>query len=380
MDSAAAHQADNLLTSAAQGGNDGSTLLQPAAGQKLPAGTAKTTSVAADPTKTSLDSNALTQAAALTVIATPLVVPAVAAIPAKMGTAALDAQFSVFTSKPASPGSTDPKTAALASDEDNDNDGETDADSDSVSDKFSADVQDAAPMLVQDNGASDGFGGQNKFSNELTQVLSLVQAGVTQPEKETGRGNATDTTSPATGTDTILSSAGLTLTKQDSGQGLVTIFAPATATAATPQTIYQAPADQVSLTLQRAAASQNSSMTINLNPAELGRVEVNLKFGKNGSVQANVMADKAGTLAMLKGDQTTLQQALQSAGLNPDSSSLSFSLRDDQAQSQQQPDSSASNSQAASAENGAGSDSQAASSTTQYAVQTTGNGHLNLFV
>jgi flagellar hook-length control protein FliK len=134
--------------------------------------------------------------------------------------------------------------------------------------------------------------------------------------------------------------------------------------------------------MQRAAADQMSSMTIALNPAELGRVEVSLKFGKDGSVQANVMADNAGTLTMLKNDQTALHQALENAGLSPDSNSLSFSLRDDQAQQGQQQTFDGSNSQnnlAKGTESNAEAD-RLASSTITYAVQNADNGHINLFV
>jgi flagellar hook-length control protein FliK len=81
--------------------------------------------------------------------------------------------------------------------------------------------------------------------------------------------------------------------------------------------------------LHRAVADKASSVTVALDPADLGKVEVKLDFAKDGSVQANIIADRQDTLNMLKSDHAGLHQALQNAGLSTDSSSLSFNLRGD---------------------------------------------------
>ena len=91
----------------------------------------------------------------------------------------------------------------------------------------------------------------------------------------------------------------------------------------------QSPSDQVSVALHRAGVDKASSVTIALNPAELGKVEVKLDFSKDGSVQASIVAERADTLQMLKNDHQGLSQALNNAGLSTDASSLNFSLGGD---------------------------------------------------
>ncbi|EWY37185.1 hypothetical protein N825_21600 [Skermanella stibiiresistens SB22] len=88
------------------------------------------------------------------------------------------------------------------------------------------------------------------------------------------------------------------------------------------------PGEQVSVQLGKAVSGKSDQMVINLKPVELGNVEVKLDFGADGKVQASIMADRPETLAMLQKDQRTLERALTDAGLQTDSGSLSFSLKD----------------------------------------------------
>ena len=131
--------------------------------------------------------------------------------------------------------------------------------------------------------------------------------------------------------------SGLTLLHQTTGATATH----ATGTSlATSTTMSNTPADQVSIVMQRAVSNGDRSMTISLDPVELGKVSVKLDISKDGSVQASISAERPETLTMLKNDHHTLTQALQNAGLSPDSSSLSFNLRDgggsQQGQSSQQ--------------------------------------------
>ncbi|WP_150286111.1 flagellar hook-length control protein FliK [Rhabdaerophilum calidifontis] len=66
---------------------------------------------------------------------------------------------------------------------------------------------------------------------------------------------------------------------------------------------------------------------IRLDPAELGRIDVQLQIKENGEVNANLVVDRVETLAMLRRDASTLQQAFEQAGLRQSSDGLSFSLR-----------------------------------------------------
>ncbi len=101
--------------------------------------------------------------------------------------------------------------------------------------------------------------------------------------------------------------------------------------------------EQVSVQLHKAVKDGKTEMTLNLKPAELGRVEVKLIFGEGKSVTGVVIAETQASLNMLQKDADGLVRALQDAGLNADMASMEFSLKDDgqssaHAQNQQQGD------------------------------------------
>lgn len=82
------------------------------------------------------------------------------------------------------------------------------------------------------------------------------------------------------------------------------------------------------------AAQEGSSqtMTIQLDPPELGRVDVRLEFGPDSTVKAHLVVEKAETLGLLQRDAAFLDRALTNAGLDTSNgSSLSFELAQDRA-------------------------------------------------
>jgi flagellar hook-length control protein FliK len=87
--------------------------------------------------------------------------------------------------------------------------------------------------------------------------------------------------------------------------------------------------EQIALNLKQAIAADNNEIRIQLKPASLGTIDVKLNVGQDGRINAVISADRSDTLNMLKQDAGTLQQALKDAGLNADSSSLSFNLSSD---------------------------------------------------
>lgn len=87
--------------------------------------------------------------------------------------------------------------------------------------------------------------------------------------------------------------------------------------------------EQVVLQMSRTLRNGSSEMSIQLRPAELGRIDVKLNFGSDGKVQGTVMADNSTTLHLLLKDVGSLERALQEAGLRADSGCLQFSLRGD---------------------------------------------------
>jgi len=93
--------------------------------------------------------------------------------------------------------------------------------------------------------------------------------------------------------------------------------------AATPPPV----SEQVVLRVQKAVADGNDRISMTLKPAELGRVDVQMEVGHDGRVQVVLSADRPDTLHLLQRDARTLEQALQNAGLQTDSGSMSFTLR-----------------------------------------------------
>ena len=83
---------------------------------------------------------------------------------------------------------------------------------------------------------------------------------------------------------------------------------------------------QVTRQLDRAARAGVQRVEIALEPEALGRVEVQLEFGRDGQVSALFVIDTKEAYDALRSDARTLERALSDAGVN--SGSLSFSLRE----------------------------------------------------
>lgn len=84
--------------------------------------------------------------------------------------------------------------------------------------------------------------------------------------------------------------------------------------------------EQIAVQVQKAVAQGQDRITIQLKPADLGRVEIKLDVMQDGRVAATIVADRPETLDLLQRDARGLQQALQDAGLKANSGSLSFNL------------------------------------------------------
>ena len=86
--------------------------------------------------------------------------------------------------------------------------------------------------------------------------------------------------------------------------------------------------EQVSVQISKALNAGNDRISIQLKPADLGRVDIQMELGQDGRVTAIVTADNKQTLDLLQKDSKQLQEALQQAGLQTDEDSLSFNLRE----------------------------------------------------
>ena len=96
--------------------------------------------------------------------------------------------------------------------------------------------------------------------------------------------------------------------------------------------------DQVAIQLQHSAKDGNGSITMQLRPEELGRIDIKLDIDQQGLVSATITADRPQTLELLQRDQRSLEKALQDAGLQTDSGSLNFNLRGEGGQGSNQSD------------------------------------------
>ncbi len=88
------------------------------------------------------------------------------------------------------------------------------------------------------------------------------------------------------------------------------------------------PATQmVSAQINKAANNGSTNgITLQLDPPELGRVEIRLEFGAERSVKAHLVVEKPETLLMLQRDANALDKALQDAGLETGSDSLNYEM------------------------------------------------------
>lgn len=72
---------------------------------------------------------------------------------------------------------------------------------------------------------------------------------------------------------------------------------------------------------------EGDKMTLNLDPPELGKLDIEMDFSEEGRVKAHLTVEKPETLSLLQRDTAALERALQNAGFDPQDSELSFDLQ-----------------------------------------------------
>jgi len=85
--------------------------------------------------------------------------------------------------------------------------------------------------------------------------------------------------------------------------------------------------EQVQVQISKAISEGLDKIRIQLKPAHLGRIDVQLDMGQDGKVSAVISADNKATMDLLKQDSQELQRALREAGLDLNSGDLSFNMR-----------------------------------------------------
>lgn len=133
----------------------------------------------------------------------------------------------------------------------------------------------------------------------------------------------------ADGEDAVDADLPLTVTARAAGQGgEVSLSRSADALQNPTQAQSGQVATQVAAEVARNLRNGQTRFQMRFDPPELGRVDVNLKVGRDGSVQAHLIVERPETLDMFLRDQRGLERALEAAGLNADSENLKFSLND----------------------------------------------------
>lgn len=93
--------------------------------------------------------------------------------------------------------------------------------------------------------------------------------------------------------------------------------------------------EQISVNIQKAVKDGTDKISIQLRPAELGRVDVRIEVTGDGRAHVHVTADRSDTLDLLQRDARDLARALQDAGLRADAGQMQFSLREQAADQRQ---------------------------------------------
>jgi flagellar hook-length control protein FliK len=86
---------------------------------------------------------------------------------------------------------------------------------------------------------------------------------------------------------------------------------------------------QIGFEIARQALNGTNRFQIQLDPPELGRIDVRMDLDRNGSLHARLTVDRSETLDLLQRDARTLERALSQAGLDGSRTSLEFTLRQD---------------------------------------------------
>jgi flagellar hook-length control protein FliK len=84
--------------------------------------------------------------------------------------------------------------------------------------------------------------------------------------------------------------------------------------------------DQVLVQIKSAASTGASTIRIQLDPADLGKVTVQMNTGTDGKTGITITADNRQTLSMLQNEARSLESALRDIGLKTDTGGLNFNL------------------------------------------------------
>lgn len=101
-----------------------------------------------------------------------------------------------------------------------------------------------------------------------------------------------------------------------------------TSTTLSPNLVNHAPVtEQVHVAIRQANKEGVERITIQLDPVDLGRVEVSMHKNSEGHTQVSFTVDKPSTFDALSRDARSLERSLQDAGIKADAGNMQFNLR-----------------------------------------------------
>ena len=85
--------------------------------------------------------------------------------------------------------------------------------------------------------------------------------------------------------------------------------------------------DQIAMNIQKGANGKLDKITLQLDPQELGKMDIEFNISEDGKTKALILAEKPETLNMLRQDAKAIESILAEAGLEMDQNSLEFDLK-----------------------------------------------------
>jgi len=198
-------------------------------------------------------------------------------------------------------------------------------------------LQTATPHNLGNQTGQQGSDAQQQAQQQMQLAQAEAAKNVTATDAKSQAGpaanaNATNAAFKVGGTEGMATAQGTTQTNMaQPHQQPAALHKPAT----NPHAQARAQVtDQVNVQISKAIANGMDKITIQLRPAHLGRVDVQMEMAHDGRVTAVVTADNKDTLDLLKQDSRELERAMREAGMQMDSGDLSFNLRENGSQAQ----------------------------------------------
>ena len=200
--------------------------------------------------------------------------------------------------------------------------------------KSNGGLNNTTAQSLQNQSTNNQMSQQNGTQNQNAQNIALAGQQAQAAGRQSGASvanNAPSTTSSVQSTSTISGDSGTLNSSSQVGESLnarnVNAAAKTNALANNPAAAKQPAAEQVSVQITKAIKVGADRISIQLRPAALGRIDIQMEMGADGRVSAIITADNKDTLDLLQRDQRSLERALQNSGMQTDSGSLSFNLR-----------------------------------------------------